>query len=111
MDNVSENSMSKVPKVQKQSCNNNCTQKVNGKNRNDRTATTSSELSNLLARSLTFSIVRVEKECGAEIAANILRIVTDEHFNPTVLRNTASTLEECNTVMNEEIHFEKGGGN
>ena len=67
------------------------------------------DLSELLARSLAFCIVRVEKECGSDIAENILKIVSDEYFDPNVLRSTASTINQCVAVMEKEIRSETFG--
>ena len=111
MSSVSVQSMSKTPREKETSVRTENIPKATPQHSGDGIIRKNSELSVMLARSLTFNIVRVEKECGKEVASNILRIVTDDNFNPNVLRNTASTVEECNEVVEDEIRTEKLLGN
>ena len=107
MDNVSEQSTSRKPR-RKDAIQLKITHKKRATVETPETRISRNrDLSELLARSLAFSIVRVQKECGSDIAENILRVVSDESFDPKVLRATAPTIKECIIVMEKEMSSQK----
>ena len=107
MDNVSQQSMSNQPGGNDTRKPKSMGTKRAKANKLGTSRSRNRELSELLARSLAFNIVAVEKNCGSEIAENILRVVSDENFDPIVLRSTASSIKDCVSVMEKEIKSDK----
>lgn len=65
-------------------------------------------VSSLLSKSLAFTLLKVSERAGSSLAEEIIGIVCDEMYDPSVAGQYVSSLEQCRVAVEDEIKSRNG---
>ena len=69
---------------------------------------TANKVSSLLSKSLAFTLLKVAERAGSCLAEEIIGIVCDEIYDPSVAVQYVSYLDQCRVAVEEEIKSRSG---